>query len=44
MDIGGFALDYAVPAKLMGHRYHAIHNDTVFRQDQYVSSDSSMKN
>lgn len=37
MDIGGFALDYAVPAKLMGHRYHAIHNDTVFRQDQWVT-------
>jgi hypothetical protein len=34
MDVGGFALDYAIPAKLMGHRYHAIHNDTVFRPDQ----------
>lgn len=26
----GFTMDYAVPAKLMGHDYYAIHNDSVF--------------
>lgn len=34
MDIGGFAMDYALPADLMGHDYYAIHNDTVFTKDK----------